>query len=77
MLLFSLINVCLANTLIILIQANKIDNYTLYTEALSLCLLFAFPSFPPTASSIQFHIPSLFVSSSLCVAESNVVFFHL
>lgn len=42
MLLFSVINVCLANTLIISTRANRIDNYTLYTEALShsLCLSF-------------------------------------
>lgn len=80
MMCFSLINVCLANTLIISTRANRIDNYTLYTEALSL-ILFVFPSFPPTASSIQFHLSSLSpsFSSPLCVvsfSESNVVFFH-
>lgn len=41
----SLMNVCLANTVIITGRANRTDNYTLYTEALShrLC-----PSFTPS-----------------------------
>lgn len=66
MLCFSLINVCLANTLIISTRANRIDNYTLYTEALSL-ILFVFSSFPPTASSVQFLLSfSVFLQPIVC-----------
>lgn len=51
--LFHSINVCFANALIISIGANRIDNYTLYTEALP--HLFVFLSFPPTAP--YFYLP--------------------
>lgn len=51
LMLFSWINVCLANTLIISTRANRIDNYTIYTEAL-FRVLFVSPSIPPTVSSI-------------------------
>lgn len=51
LMLFSWINVCLAHTLIISTRANRIDNYTIYTEAL-FRVLFVSPSIPPTVSSI-------------------------
>lgn len=60
MLLFSVINVCLANTLIISTRANRIDNYTLYTEALSHC---RFLSFIP--SHCFFHLASSLLSFSV------------
>lgn len=45
-----LMDVCLANTVIITSRANRMDNYILYTEALSHCLC---PSFVP--SQCSFH----------------------
>lgn len=77
--LFSLINVCLANTLIIASRANRIDNYTLYTEALShsLCLSSIashcfFHSFP---SLLSFSIPLKPVVCHIYFCEHSGVFF--
>lgn len=75
-------NVCLANTLIISTRANRIDNYTLYTEALPhfLCL-------PIIPSHCFFHwvpsprfSPSVFLKPivfGIYFCEHHGVFFPL
>lgn len=67
MLCFSLINVCLENTLIISTRANRIDNYTLYEEALSLSHPLCFSFIP---SHCFFHsVLSPILSSFLSQAH--------
>jgi len=68
MLLFSLINVYSANTLIISTRANRLDNYTSYIEALS-PLISLFLSFIPS-HCFYLSLPplSLTLSCLLCVA---------
>lgn len=78
MLLFSVINVCLANTLIISTRANRIDNYTLYTEALShsLCLSFipSYCFFHSASSLLSFSVVLEPIVCGICFWEGCGVF---